>query len=239
MKRAFIFLAALVALGASFQSAARAAQVWTGSLITFTQPAGVDPTLPANQDRLTGNVWITRAITEGLYNAKTESAYTHFSSPAGTEWAVGSLANYASLTYGTWEGLFGGSAGGGPTSLVGQQTVLHLLADDIYLSVVLTAWAMHGGGFTYQRSTPAQITPPTPPRLNCLTLPSGGLRVFFTNAPGLNFKMTATTNVSQLTTNWTVLGTVTDAPAGSGQYQFIDVGVTANLTHRFYQVRWP
>jgi hypothetical protein len=175
----------------------------------------------------------------GLYNAKSETSYTHFSSPAGTQWALGALADYAALTYSSWEALFGGSDGGGPPALVGKQTVVHLLADDIYLSVVLTAWAQNGGGFSYQRSTPAQVSPPPPPRLNCSALPPGGFGVAFTNAPGFTFNVLSTADVSQPTTNWTVLGTVTDAPAGSGQYQFIDAGVTANSMRRWYQLRWP
>ena len=170
MKNSFSSLAALVALGAGFLPGAWGAQVWTGPLTTFTQAAGANPALPANQDRLTGDVWLTRATTMGLYNAETETVYTKFSSPAGTAWALGALADYATLAYTNWEGLYGGSVGGGPTALVGKQTVVHLLADDIYLSVVLTAWAAHGGGFSYQRSTPAVSAPPTV----SLTRPSPG-----------------------------------------------------------------
>src|SRR5271169_1045493 len=65
----------------------KAATVWTGPVTAFTDPAGSDPTLPANQDRLTPNVWITRGLENGIYNAKTETGFTHFFSPADTEWA--------------------------------------------------------------------------------------------------------------------------------------------------------
>jgi len=170
MKSPFRSLPVLVALGAGFLPRAWGAQVWTGPVTTFTQAPGANPALPANQDRLTANVWLTRAITMGLYNAETETGYTKFSSPAATAWALGALADYAALTYTNWEALYGGSGGGGPTSLVGKQTVVHLLADDVYLSVVLTAWAQHGGGFSYQRSTPAVSAPPTV----SLTSPSPG-----------------------------------------------------------------
>ncbi len=92
---------ALVLIAAS--PMARAATIWTGSPMTFTKDDGTDPTQPANQDRITTNVWITRGDCQGIYNAKTETLYTHFSSPADTEWATGTTANYSTLTYTNWE----------------------------------------------------------------------------------------------------------------------------------------
>ncbi len=135
-----------------------ATTVWTGPIFTYTQP-GSDPTQAANQDRLTDNVWLTRASTSGLFNAVNESSYDQGidQDPSDTEWAVGSLDDYASLTYGTWA-----AAGGGHPvfNLVGQPLVLHLITDDIYLSVQFTQLGGHGaGGFAYQRSTPAVISP--------------------------------------------------------------------------------
>ncbi len=40
----------------------RAATVWTGPSLTFTKPGGSDPTLPASQDRLNNDVWLTRGL---------------------------------------------------------------------------------------------------------------------------------------------------------------------------------
>jgi hypothetical protein len=136
-----------------------ASTVWTGPLTNYTQPAQQDPTLAADQDRLTAHVWLTRASSSGLFNAVNESSYDQGSDqdPTGTEWAVGSLANFASLSYGTWA-----QAGGGHPvlNLVGQQLVLHLIGDDIYLSVKFTQLGGHGaGGFAYVRSTPAVSLP--------------------------------------------------------------------------------
>jgi hypothetical protein len=139
---------------------AYSATLWDGPLTTFTEAAGADTTLPANQDRLTANVWITRGSSQGIYNKETESFYTHNSSPAGTAWAFGTLANFNSLTYTSWEQVFGGSGGGGPASLVGKDLVVHLVADDIYLSVKFVSWGSHGSGFSYQRSTAAVAQPP-------------------------------------------------------------------------------
>ena len=137
----------------------RAATIWTGPLITYTQPAP-DPTQAANRDQLTPNVSLTREVSSGMFNGVTETSYTHFVSPANTEWAVGSLANYATLTYTSWE-----SAGGGHPviNLPGQQLVVHLISDDIYLSLEFTALGGHfTGGFSYIRSTPpAADVPPT------------------------------------------------------------------------------
>jgi hypothetical protein len=81
---------------------AHAATVWDGPTISFTKANYANPLLAENQDRLTPNVWITRGTSQGLFNANTESRFTHFLSPAGTEWANGSLENYATLSYTDW-----------------------------------------------------------------------------------------------------------------------------------------
>ena len=133
----------------------RAATVWNGPLITYNQPAP-DPTFATNQDLLTPNVSLTRTATSGMFNGVTETFYTHDVSPADTEWAVGSLTNYATLTYTNWE-----TCGGGHPvlNLPGQQLVVHLISDDIYLSLKFTFLGGGGlGGFTYERSTPLRLT---------------------------------------------------------------------------------
>src|SRR5438045_7852326 len=81
-----------------------AATVWTGPHITFTKADYADRTLPANQDRLTPNAWLTRDNSRGLYNAAKEKGYDGLSidSPIGTEWADGTTANYATLDYQAW-----------------------------------------------------------------------------------------------------------------------------------------
>lgn len=134
---------------------APAATVWNGPLLTFTEVSGADPTLPANQDRLTTNVWITRGAIQGIYNAALENGYNKadYSSPADTEWAYGALTNYASLHYTTWAAM----SGKHPPSMVGKPAVVHLITDDIYLAVTFTSWGGSSGGFSYQRSTPAAV----------------------------------------------------------------------------------
>ena len=132
-------------------SLTRAATVWTGPLITYNQPAP-DPTQSTNQDRITPHVWLTRAASKGLFNAFSETNVTALS-PADTEWAFGTLDNYASLHYTNWLAWLNGQS---PTTLVGQQAVVHLISDDVYISIQFTFWVpMGSGGFAYQRSTPA------------------------------------------------------------------------------------
>lgn len=137
--------------------AAEAATVWTGPRISFTKADNTSPAQPANQDRLTPNVWITRDNTMGIYNAAREPFYTA-TSPAGTEWAYGTTADYATLTYQPWVDFVDKS----PPSSLGRDAVLHLIADDIYLDIRFTTWSvMMGGGFSYQRSTPSGGGPTT------------------------------------------------------------------------------
>src|SRR5438477_7311266 len=154
-------LMALVVLSLATVPGARAATVWNGPTISFTKSNYANPLLAQNQDRLTANVWITRGSSRGLFNAKTESSFTHYLSPAGTEWANGSLENYATLSYTNWNNWAKG-VNPNPYATVGVQAVLHLIADDIYLSVQFTSWTggnpdpgfSYGGGFSYLRSTP-------------------------------------------------------------------------------------
>lgn len=130
---------------------ADAATLWNGPLIVYRQPTA-DPTQVSNQDRLTPDVWLTRAASKGLFNAFYETTATTLS-PTNTEWAFGTLDNYSTLHYTNWLAWLNGAS---PTTLVGQQTVLHLISDDIYLSLQFTNWVAGGsGGFAYQRSTPS------------------------------------------------------------------------------------
>jgi hypothetical protein len=165
-----------------------AATVWTGPLITFTQanPYPGD----GDRDQLTPNVALTRATpvgggTGGMFNAVTESSFTKFVSPTNTEWAVGSLADYATLTYSDWTtcGL------GNPVhNLPGEQLVVHLITDDIYLSLEFTDLPA-GPGFTYIRSTPA---PPSVTITNA-SMTAQGFQFSFSIVPGYTYTAQQTT----------------------------------------------
>ncbi len=153
--RRFAWVGALVlaALTSKLQSAT---VVWTGPPITIVNAAGSDPSLPENQDRITDSVWLTRAGTQGIFNIASDTSYAHHVSPAGTEWASGTTADYATLTYTDWE-TWTGTPHGSPPSTVGHNAVLHLLDGNIYIDITFTAWGGSSGGFTYVRST----APPT------------------------------------------------------------------------------
>lgn len=140
--------------------AAKAATVWNGPLITFTQGSAY-PNPPGDRDQLTPAVSITRGAaqtyTQGIFNGVSEPGFNKFVSPADTEWAVGALADYASLSYTDWTTVGGGHP---LQNLPGQQLVVHLISEDIYLSLQFTALPS-GGPFSYIRSTPtpANVAP--------------------------------------------------------------------------------
>jgi len=220
----------VVLLGAA---GVRGAIVWDGPTTNYTQP-GTDPTQPTNQDRLTPNVWLTRASFMGQFNARQESSFSNAVSPADTEWAYGQLTNHASLTYQPWRTWNGTN----PPSMVGQDAVVHLISEDIYLSLRYTAWGMIGsGGFSYVRSTP----PPPAPSTLAIWAPStnGLVDLTFTNYPGLVFTVLSATNISLPLASWDALGQAEYSASGLGTYHFTDPLAVTNQPRRFYRLRWP
>ena len=119
--------------------------------MTFTKVNGSDPTIAANQDRIRDNVWITRNNSEGgqIFNAVSESVASKNTSPLGTQWAEGKIADYASLTYTSFR-----TATVKPKNAVGKTFVVHPTQDNIYLSIKMLSWSCcRSGGFSYERST--------------------------------------------------------------------------------------
>lgn len=219
-----------------------AATLWTGPSTTFVKLDGADATQSTNQDRITASVWLTRAASgAGLFNAASETFYSHFSSPTNTEWSYGVLSNYATLTYTNWERIFGGASSGGPPSTLNKDMVLHLKLEDVYLSIKFLTWSVGQaggmGGFSYIRSTPAAGATPPSPTLKNLAFVGTSFRFNFTNAPGYTFEVLTSTNVSLPLSNWTVAGTITDSP--SGFYQYTEPTLPPTGSRRFYVVRWP
>ena len=138
---------------------------WTGTTTTFTKSNNADWTLEANQDRITDNVWITRANNSGIFNIATETEADGSSgngiSPADTEWAFGTISDgVSSLTFTTWGVSHTDETGGNPPSLVNQDMVLHLITDDIYIDIKFLSWSSggSGGGFSYERSTDQNLS---------------------------------------------------------------------------------
>lgn len=125
-------------------------EVWTGANITFIKAPNTDAGDAANQDRITSNVAITRGTSGGeIFNAVSESDATKNVSPRGTKWAVGNIADVESLSFSSFR-----SAVGKPKNVVGKNLVMHIEADNVYLSVKFLSWASsQSGGFSYERST--------------------------------------------------------------------------------------
>ena len=126
------------------------ANIWNGPTITFTKSNGSDPTVMANQDRLSSNVWITRGNDGGqIYNIVKESVADKTNSPVGTKWAIGTLSQVETLSFTKFR-----TAVSKPKDVVGKNLVMYLENDDVYLTVKFTSWSEgKNGGFAYERST--------------------------------------------------------------------------------------
>jgi len=130
---------------------------WSGTALTFTKAPEADWTLEANQDRLTEMVWLTRQDNRGLFNivAETEQVggFSETLSPAGTEWAMGSLSDgLDNLTFDRFVGTLNNNVG---DYILAGPMVLHLIEENIYIDITFDSWSMGntGGGFSYTRST--------------------------------------------------------------------------------------
>jgi len=143
-----IFVVAWLA-GVVAGAPALAQEVWPGYAAAFTKPDGADWTLPEHQDRITPGVWITRGSSGGLFNIAAEPGYTP-ASPAGTEWAIGTTAEYESLEYMSWRDAVMMC----PPCVIGTPMGVHLISEDIYIDIRMTAWSQGaGGGFAYERGS--------------------------------------------------------------------------------------
>ena len=131
--------------------------IWNGPTITFQKVDYANYNQVQNQDVITNLVKITRANSQGLFNIATESSFGG-SSPSDTEWALGTLSNYANLTYRNWQQAVSYS----PPTSVNKTYVVHLISENIYLELKVLSWTdmSNGGGFSYSRST---CSPPSEP----------------------------------------------------------------------------
>jgi hypothetical protein len=178
---------------------ANASTLWTGPTTNYVQTAP-DPAQAANQDRLTPQDWLTRSTTEGLFNAVDESSYDRGpdTDPTDTEWSYGALSNYSTLTYTTWAEM----STNNPPSMVGREAVVHLISDDIYVSITFTFWGSSGGGgFAYDRSTPAVVA--VPPTITNATVNAGQFAFDYTASSGLSYLVQKSSNLM----NWLPVAT--------------------------------
>ncbi len=126
--------------------------IWSknDSTLVFTKTDYADFALEANQDRITDNLWLTRKDKRGIFNIRDEFEYDGDVSPSGTMWALGTTDNLSSLTFDTWATIHDGS----PPDLVGEDMVVYIEADDLYLDINFSSWteSAEGGGFSYTRA---------------------------------------------------------------------------------------
>lgn len=127
-------------------------QAGEGSTLTFTKNNYAQWGLPENQDHITDNVWITRANSQGIFNAAVESNYDYGESPRDTEWAYGYSEDLTPEDYQVWrEAIYAN-----PPGMIDQPISLHLISDDLYLDLLFHSWTAgnSGGGFSYTRTIP-------------------------------------------------------------------------------------
>jgi hypothetical protein len=183
-----------------------AVTLWTGPTTNFTQSASnlTDQLVP-------GAVSLTRAFSQWLFNPDAGDQGPGPGTPTDTEWAFGALANYAALSYQTFDSLRDGDLS---SLLVGNPMVVHLTNENIYLSLTFSAWPQHGGYFAYTRSTPAAVGP-----LPIVTITNPAEGAVFAAPANVKIEATATvpsgsvTNVSFFA-NGSSLGTAAVAPFG-------------------------
>lgn len=123
--------------------------IWNGPIKFFEKKDNTNQLEKTNQDSITENVIITRGNNGGqIFNIAKENEADKYKSPIGTEWAIGSLNQIDSLVFKDFR------LAVKPQYVVGKKLVLHLIEEDIYLSVEFKSWSRgKKGGFSYERST--------------------------------------------------------------------------------------
>jgi len=152
---AFVRRSALLAcVAATMFSAHAAPTLWTGPNTNYTQSAAhpADVLIP-------GAVSLSRNFSHWLFNTNTDHFGASIGTPSDTEWAFGALTNFASLPYKTFDLFRNGDLSAVLVAVPPKPMVVHLINENIYLSLTFTAWPSGGGFFAYTRSTPAVITP--------------------------------------------------------------------------------
>ena len=123
--------------------------IWNGPVKFFEKKDNTNQLEKANQDSITENVIITRGNSGGqIFNIAKENEADKYKSPTGSEWAVGNLNQIDSLVFKDFR------LAVKPQYVVGKKLVLHLIEEDIYLSIKFKSWSSgKKGGFSYDRST--------------------------------------------------------------------------------------
>ncbi len=139
----------MLALMTGISQKAPAQTLWTGTNFDFTQSE-----TNLTDVLISGAVSLTRAYSQWLFNPAAGDQGPGPDTPTDTEWAFGLLENYAGLDYQTFASYRNGDLSG---LLVGNPMVVHLINEDIYLSLTFSQWPQGGGDIAYTRSTPAPV----------------------------------------------------------------------------------
>lgn len=185
---------------------AGAATIWNGPNTGWAKSVATpsDPILP-------GVVVLTRGANEIMYNTVSEGG-PGVGSPADTEWALGTIANFSTLTYKTMDVLRAGAIPDFQALILNKQMVMHIKSRDIYMSIMFTNWGRSFSGTVgYIRSTAPAASPPTV----TLTNPVSG--AVFAAPASINLRASASVSGGTVTNveyfaGTTSLGHATTAP---------------------------
>jgi len=200
-----VLLCLVLILGLGATQKTHAATIWTGPDTNFTQSAS-----DFSDELVPGAVSLCRNYAQWLFNFDVELG-PGAGTPTDTEWAFGSLVNYGTLHYQTFDSLRNGDLS---DLLVGNPMVVHLINEDIYLSLTFYAWPQNGGFFAYTRSTPAAVGL-LPLTLSSPKITSGHFAFDYAANPGLIYVVQSSSNL----VNW--LSVVTNVPS-SNSVHFTD-----------------
>ncbi|MEC7520416.1 MAG: lectin-like protein [Myxococcota bacterium] len=202
-------------------------------VVTFEKASMADPTDAANQDCITAAVCVTRASSEGIYNAVSETSYDGDASPADVTFARGYVGQGAALE--EWESAV--EAGSWWTF---QPMAMRLVTDGLDFNVVTYRWGMagSGGAFAWARSAvtsfaKADATDPTDPaHQDCVT---PGVCLTRGDATSLYNAAAETTadGDSPAGTEWAPMAT---AEASAADYGTFEVAFGASPADRIGQV---
>ncbi len=145
----------IIGIGASVP--ADAATIWNGPNTGWAKSAATpsDTIVP-------GVVVLTRGGNGVLYNTAAGEVGPGAASPADTEWGFGTLANFSTLTYKSMETWRSGANFDFQAVVLNKQMVMHIISQDIYMSIMITNWGrFFSGTVGYIRSTAPAATPPT------------------------------------------------------------------------------